>query len=55
VETVVRERVGAVLAGDETGGSGRSGESLLPGAMARALAYVNREQVGDLVIEILYL
>merc|ERR1719435_334120 len=44
VETVVRQRVGEVLARDETKGHGRSSESLLSGAMAKALAYVNKQQ-----------
>lgn len=44
VETVVRQRVASVLSKDETKGHGRSSESLLSGAMAKALAYVNKQQ-----------
>merc|ERR1719361_2944845 len=44
VETVVRRRVAQVIAADEGGGHGRSNESLLAGAMAMALAHVNRQQ-----------
>lgn len=33
-----------VIAADEGGGHGRSNESLLAGAMAMALAHVNRQQ-----------
>lgn len=44
VETVVKQRVAAVLARDESKGQGRSSESLLPGAMAMALSHVNRLQ-----------
>jgi hypothetical protein len=33
-----------VIAADEGGGQGRSNESLLAGAMAMALAHVNRQQ-----------
>ena len=45
VEAVVRRSVAAALAKDEATGLGRSSESLLAGAMARALTYVNRKQV----------
>merc|ERR1719411_721675 len=44
VEAVVRRRVAQVIATDEGGGQGRSNESLLAGAMAMALAHVNRQQ-----------
>merc|ERR1719209_1738635 len=44
VEAVVRRRVAQVIAADEGGGHGRSNESLLAGAMAMALAHVNRQQ-----------
>jgi len=44
VETIVRQRVTAVLARDESKGHGRSSESLLSGAMAKGLAYVNKQQ-----------
>merc|ERR1712032_243527 len=44
VEAVVRRRVAQVAAADEGGGHGRSNESLLAGAMAMALAHVNRQQ-----------
>merc|ERR1719234_1123811 len=44
VQAVVRRRVAQVIAADEGGGHGRSNESLLAGAMAMALAHVNRQQ-----------
>ena len=44
MEAVVRRRVAQVIAADEGGGQGRSNESLLAGAMAMALAHVNRQQ-----------
>jgi len=44
VETVVRQRVTEVLAKDESKGHARSHESLLSGAMAKGLAYVNKQQ-----------
>merc|ERR1719431_1172839 len=50
VETVIRERVGVVMAKDKEGGQASS-ESLLSGALAMALAYINKQQAGRVTSE----
>jgi len=50
VETVIRERVGVVMAKDKEGGQASS-ESLLSGALAMALAYINKQQSGRVTTE----
>ena len=40
----MRARVAAVLAGDRERGGGQAGDSLLAGALIKALTYINREQ-----------
>jgi len=44
LEVCVRARVAAVLAGDRERGGGQAGDSLLAGALIKALTYINREQ-----------
>jgi len=50
VETVIKERVGLVLAKDREGGQASS-ESLLSGALAMALAYINKQQASRVASE----
>jgi len=52
VETVVRERVTQVVSQER--GQSSSGESLLSGAMAMALTYINKQQAGRRVGEKLH-
>ena len=50
METVIKERVGLVLAKDREGGQASS-ESLLSGALAMALAYINKQQASRVASE----